>query len=187
MGTPSPYLRLVNVNNSGGELLQAEEGRRAVWPLIGAARSNPEVHGHAYHAISESGGVFFTAESPGGSGVLTIYARIHCAAGSSPSCKRRWERRIPRNRRRLQPVAVRVHGPGRDVREHARQQKNMTLEPKQVKEECQGFKPATFEGASADGSKVFFTTAQRLLNGDGDQTPISTSTTSRRGNTAKTH
>jgi hypothetical protein len=30
--------------------------------------------------------------------------------------------------------------------------------------------PATYQGASADGSKVFFTTAQQLVNGDQDET-----------------
>ncbi len=35
---------------------------------------------------------------------------------------------------------------------------------------CSGISPATYEGGAVDGSRVFFTTSQQLVNGDVDQT-----------------
>jgi hypothetical protein len=35
---------------------------------------------------------------------------------------------------------------------------------------CNGLSPASFAGGAADGSRLFFTTAQQLVNGDTDQT-----------------
>ena len=146
-GEGAVRLRLVNMDD--GTELRLLHGVET--PLLGDAAH--EVAGTAYEAISQQssrggetvpGGetAFFTAE-PSGGGPQAIYARISCAIRS--------ELRIPRKRR-----AARCRERG--------------AKPSRVSaSECEGgcahegAKPAIFQGASADGSKVFFTTEQELL------------------------
>jgi hypothetical protein len=188
MGTASPRLRLVNVDNEGKEL--AENLTTFEGPLLGDRRETPPVNGSDYHAISESGEtVFFTAtplftQQPVGQ-QQTVYARIHCAAGSSPSCK------DDGNGESLETVAVsnpspsqctrigcpKVCPPGEEKKlTNEREEAEAKAEAPKVKEKeaelaiCHGIKPATFVGASADGSKVFFITSQQLVNADTDET-----------------
>ena len=168
MGTGAQYLRLVNVDNSGGELLTEQGGAGGLeGPLLGAARGDPHVLGSSYHAISESGDVFFTAQPPGGSKTLTLYARIHCVAG--PSCTE------DGNGEDLETVNVSNPSPSECTETTCPKVCTAAEEAKLgatlAKEECQGLKSATYEGASVNGSKVFFTTRQRLLNGDTYETP----------------
>jgi hypothetical protein len=150
--TPSSTLRLVNVDNKGKQLLLLHSGS-VEGPLVGDMRPSPRpgtgpVLGSRYHAISTSGGtVFFTAtpNEPGEEGIETVYARIHCVhtIQNESTCKEEG------NGEWFETVAVSnpTHG------------------------ECEACnagerRPATFQGASADGSKVFFTTKQELLNAD---------------------
>ena len=112
LGTQSPELHLVNVDNEGNMI--GPEHQIA----IGA------IEGVNSHAISADGSkIFFTATPSGG--VPTIYARVNNAETltvSAPECEGKCEREEP--------------------------------------------KAATYQGASANGSKVFFTTNQQLLGGD---------------------
>ena len=169
MGTGSRYLRLVNVNNGGGELLTVSESGQLLGPLIGAARNNPRVYGSSYHAISEVGGVFFTAQPPG-SPILTLYARIHCVhtTENEPTCKEdgNGEYLETVNVSNPTPSECTVTGTVTGCPKACTAAEEVKLGATLAKEECQGLKPATFEGASADGSKVFFTTKQRLLSSD---------------------
>jgi hypothetical protein len=146
-GSQSPQLRLVNVDNNR-QPLETEPGL-GLGPLLGD--SAVFANGTAYNAISQSGmTVFFSANPPGGSpsptGVRTVYARVHCPPESSPSCHE------DGNNEWLETVAV--SSPSPPCTECA--------EP--------AAKPATFQGASADGSKVFFTTEQQLLPSDSNTT-----------------
>jgi len=133
IGTSSAELRLVNVDNSGNELLNGREG-----PLLGNNHPAPAATGTSYHAISESGkAVFFTA-TPASTGTPAVFARI----GSGEAGAR----------------TVNISDPGADG----------VAECTTCVTTAHG---ATFQGASADGSKVFFTTSQQLLNSDTDTTP----------------
>jgi hypothetical protein len=132
VGTASPELRLVSVDNSGTQLA-TPEGSTRYGPSFGDSG-----HGHtgtAYQAMSESGEtVFFTAtptatQQPAGER-QTVYARVH----------------------HIETVPVSNPVPAECT----------TCSPTPA--------PATYQGSSADGSKVFFTTAQQLVNGDKDET-----------------
>jgi hypothetical protein len=156
IGSSSPTLRLVNVANPppgappgqpGEELGVTVEGVMGEGPMLGDQRVSPIEWGGASHAISEDGRtVFITATPPPPavppeSEVLTIYARRQCAPGSSSNCKE------DGNDEFFETVTV--SDPG--------------------SEECAECKvserkPAYFMGASADGSKVFFMTEQKLLS-----------------------
>jgi hypothetical protein len=160
-----PQLRLANVDNSGNELALGVGPpvslRSPKWeeipPLVGDSRALNEVEGgSAYHAISESGErVFFTA-TPAGGGVQTLYARIHCEPGSSPECHE------DGNSEWLETIAV-----SDPSLSECSACKHVT-EPTELK-------AATFQGASADGSKVFFTTEQSLLSKEENAgTPVNT-------------
>ena len=139
---------------------QAEKTPRtsATGPLVAG------VKGSTYHAISESGETVFFTATPEGSEILTLYARAPCVTGvMHPNCK--YVEKVDKEGRveqegtanpRGEPtgretVAVSAQLRRRNAREHAllRQHAN-----------------ATFQAASADGSKVFFTTKQKLLNSD---------------------
>jgi len=213
MGTPTPYLRLVNVENSGAELLLHAEGQD-VGPLLGAMGvAGLGVKGNSSHAISASGNtVFFSATPPGGSLILTLYARVQCVrtAKNESTCKE------DGNGEYLETVAV--SDPEEYTKEHSNakecaslQETELAADAQQLKEkeeelraeakvlEAEGkvveakeklleaeakkkekeerekelagcLKSATFEGASADGSKVFFTTQQQVLGSDTDRT-----------------
>jgi Tol biopolymer transport system component len=121
LGTESPELRLVSVNNEGTPLWTEHDSGS---PYVGAARLFTLIEGSADQAVSLDGQtVYFTAE-PAGGGPLTLYARTGDFAGGTPAS----------------PLTVEIaHN-------------------------------ATYWGASADGSKVFFTTAEKLASTDTDRT-----------------
>jgi hypothetical protein len=137
--SPEPKLRLVNVDESGKELVLKEEGAERP-PLLGhhEIAENPLVEGTEYHAISASGETVFFTATPEGTEIQTLYARVD---GGSPAAK---------------TVTISAQAPEPDCNA-----------------ECKKSKPlgATFQGASSDGSKVFFTTAQQLLNADKNTEP----------------
>jgi hypothetical protein len=132
VGTASPELRLVNVDNNGNELLNVKGG-----PLIGGTRSSPKIVGTAYHAISQSGRTVFFEATPPSTGVLTLYARVDNGESGAHT--------------------VDISNP---AAEGASECTTCSTTPYAAK----------FQGASADGSKVFFSTAQQLLNSDTDTT-----------------
>jgi hypothetical protein len=150
--TAASTLRLVNVDNKGAELLiRNKEGLTisVAGPLIGDTGFVPAVLGSRYHAISTSGRtVFFTAtpNEPGEEEIQTVYARIHCVltTQNESTCK------DGGNGESFETVAVSNPSHGE-------------CETCNVGEERSN---ATFQGASADGSKVFFTTEQELLDLD---------------------
>jgi hypothetical protein len=133
VGTASPQLRLVNLDNNGNQLTNPENPTTRYAPVFGD--SGLHHTGSAYHAFSDDGEtVFFTAtptaaQQPAGE-QQTIFARVHHSETVSVS----------------NPVPIEC----------------TTCSPTP--------RPATYMGASADGSKVFFTTAQQLVNGDKDET-----------------
>lgn len=120
IGTQSPELRLVNVDNSGSMI-----GPENVND-VGASLKEP--YGGEYQAISDDGSkIFFTATPAGG--VPTVYARVDGR----------------------ETVAISSPSPSECTTCSATPQE------------------ALYQGASVDGSKVFFTTTQQLLNSDTDE------------------
>jgi hypothetical protein len=163
LGTTAPRMRLVNVDNNGRQLVNlAEEvsGPQLVGPYLGDWRNDFEVHGSSYQAIARDGRtVFFTAtpsaeqgQQPAGE-QRTIYARLHCVTPSS-TCKEDNEGYEPpdKSHELLETIPVSNPVPSQCT----------TCSPTAL--------PTTFQGASADGTKVFFTTNQQLLNSDTDET-----------------
>jgi len=123
VGTTSPELRLVNVDNSG-EMIGPENTNAIGGLATGSGRQSSD-----YQAISETGSkIFFTATPT--VGVATVYARVN---GTE---------------------TVAISGPSPSECTTC----NTTPEA------------AEYQGAAADGSKVFFTTSQQLLNSDTDAT-----------------
>jgi Tol biopolymer transport system component len=125
VGTGSPELRLVNVDNSGNMI--GPENKNAVGGL----------ETDHYQAVSTDGSkIYFTATPTGG--VPTIYARID---GN-------------------ETVTISNPSPSECTRTGSEPGGECNTEPQ----------PAYYQGASANGSKVFFTTTQQLVNGDTDST-----------------
>src|ERR1019366_2627040 len=123
VGTGSPELRLVDVDNAGNKI---GVGNTVVLGVN---------EGSAYQAISADGSmIYFTVEPTGG--VPTIYARIDGK----------------------ETVAVSEPSPSECTRTEAELGGECNTEPR----------AAVYAGASADGSKVLFTTSQQLLNSDTD-------------------
>ena len=150
VGTESPELRRVSVDNSGKSLVLVTGEETHV--AIGAKN----IFGHAgsyYHAISSSGRTVFFSATPGGSGndseTLIVYARVPCVLPQL-GCETKSE--DPEGRTVEGRQTVKVSNPTE----------------KEGCKLCDGTnpKPASFQGASADGSKVFFTTSETLLNKD---------------------
>jgi hypothetical protein len=141
VGTESPELRLVDVDNSGNMIGPGNTSD------LGAEELAPP-RGGRYQAVSANGStIYFTATPNASNGfgssanVETIFARVNGTSTfdiSNPS-------------------------PAECTR--------CTQEAEEGKMENSEAKPATYQGASADGSKVFFTTKQQLVNGDTDSTP----------------
>jgi Tol biopolymer transport system component len=122
LGSVSPQLRMISVNNEGTPLT-TNGGLDG--PYIGGYRTDPGVEGSLYQAVSSDGQtVYFTAE-PAGGGPLTLYARTGDFAGGTSAS----------------PTTVAIAA------------------------------EATYVGASADGSKVFFTASQELAATDHDSSP----------------
>jgi hypothetical protein len=159
VGTGSATLRLVNVGRAPSEengLTICCNGGKREAPLLGDRRESPNVKGTDYHAISENGEtVFFTAQKEGQE-TLTIFARVGCVTG--PRC--RYVKKVDEEGRVTEEGETGIAGTGRET--------VAVSDPKCTPEPCKVSTPAspTFQGASADGKKVFFTTAQQLLNED---------------------
>jgi hypothetical protein len=141
VGTGAPELRLVNVDNSGNMI--GPENTSFVGAAALAALGGPG----AYQAISADGSTIFFTEAPNASNgfgssanVQTIFARVD---GTST-------------------VDISNPSPSQCTR--------CAQEAEEGKPESSEAKPAEYQGASADGSKVFFTTEQQLVNGDTDST-----------------
>lgn len=120
IGTPSPRLRLVDVDNNGN--------------LIGPENAVHvgSITGSTYQAVSQDGQTIFFTATPAG-GVPTVYARI----GGKETV----------------PVSEPSSSQCTEVCAEAARQ------------------GAIYDGATQDGSKVFFTTAEPLVNADTDETP----------------
>jgi hypothetical protein len=179
LGTAAPELRLENVDNSGGLLTMHAPAAVSNYsaPLVGDSRyqPHPNLPGTAYHAISKSGETVFmtAARAVSGAGteeeknVATIYARVPCKSG--PNCFHVYVepngQRVEATEEKPPAGGTKVPGTGRETIEISK-----PAPPPACTETCAepNKNPpadATFQGASADGSTMFFTTEQRLLNG----------------------
>jgi hypothetical protein len=142
VGTSQPELRLVNIDNNGSMIGPEEPS------ALGALGESTSVEEYkAYQAVSANGStIFFTATPNVSNGfgssvnVKTVFARVE---GTST-------------------VDISNPSPSQCTR--------CTQEAEEGKPESSEAKPASYQGASADGSKVFFTTTQQLVNGDTDST-----------------
>jgi hypothetical protein len=142
VGTSQPELRLVNVDDNGSMIGPDEaSGLGAVGESVSVEENK------AYQAVSANGStIFFTATPSASNGfgssvnVKTVFARVD---GTST-------------------VDISNPSPPGCTR--------CTQEAEEGKPESSEAKPASYQGASADGSKVFFTTTQQLVNGDTDST-----------------
>src|SRR5262249_33176061 len=117
--------------------------------------------GTNFHAISEDAKtVYFTAVPHGGERIPTVYARVRCEA-ASPSCKEDNEGLSAgeMSHEFFETVAISSASPSCEPEPHERICGN-SLTPN----------PTIFQGASADGKIVFFTTEQQLLPQDTDST-----------------
>src|SRR5262249_38422367 len=138
-------------------------------PLLGDAREGPSVLGTSYHAISANGETAFFSATPTAKQLptgekQTVYARVPCVSGSrcayvEADTNGLVEREGPNSEKDVKPEGretIPVSNPP-----------DKECEPEGNSEKCAP-QPATFQGASADGSKVFFTTEQELLPNDKD-------------------
>jgi len=156
VGSKSATLRLVNLDNTGNELATAQEEEGFGGPLIGDFRyDEPHVWGTTYHAISDTGETVFFSATDAHSHTRTVFARIACASG--PSCKEGRETVAVSN------PSLNVSDPGLNAAKSTGSRWECGPTPCATGAEEEA-KPATFQGASADGSKVFFTTTQKLLD-----------------------
>jgi phosphodiesterase/alkaline phosphatase D-like protein len=132
LGSASPVLRLVSVDNSGNPLGESNNKVNELG-LGGGGRTGVDV----YQAVSEDGStIYFTAQREGE--LPTIYARVDHTS----------------------TVTISNPSPSECTRTAA--------EPGGV---CNALEGAPqYQGASADGTKVFFTTNQQLVNSDTDTT-----------------
>jgi hypothetical protein len=160
LDTGEPELRLVNVDNKGGLLADGQAENHKPFqelPLLGDSRPGPKVEGSDYHAISADGkSVFFSAEPtkaqlPAGKQVTegeipSLYGRVPCEGGASCTFVERGGKKVEGRE------TVEVSDPS--AAECSACEQNAT--PKE----------AVFQGASASGEKVFFTTERQLLSGE---------------------
>ncbi len=146
LGTPSPFIRLVNVDNKGDVLPDPAEAP----PKLGDWRSvGPAVLGSDYHAVSSSGEtIFFTAISEVDDEVEALYARTHCirTVSNEGTCKE------DGNNEFFETVSI-------SDPTHAD-----CVECAAVSEPRTELTNPAYVGASANGEKVFFTTEQKLLS-----------------------
>jgi hypothetical protein len=188
LGTAQSELRRVNVANDGSVLMFTGDPQSQA--LLGDSRvaNNPQTRGTDYHAISESGEtVFFTAEKVLNKErvekeeelektVSVLDARTRCLTG--PNCFYMY---VEQGGLRVEAAEGKTAEgnpvTGQPVPNSGRETVEISLPSKtKCTETCadEAKNPpadATFEGASADGSKVFFTTERRLLNEDKNTTP----------------
>ncbi len=147
VGTGNLEPRLVGVSNKGSveAAARAEDKlhiNEAAKLISDCGTELGSLEGEAYNAVSTNGAtVFFTADACGGSPeVNELYARIDGEKTVAIS----------------EPTHPLLQGSGNA--------------PGECNAACEAAvpKPGAFAGASRDGSKVFFTTSQPLLNGDTD-------------------
>lgn len=161
VNTETPQLRLVNVEcpppkatclpTEEQELVLRFKSKRQA-PYLGDRRrwggaGGLAIKGTAYHAVSENGEtVFFSATplTPEGSEGQTIYARVGNGTAGAHT------------------IAVSAQSATECTSVSC-----TSSEPLRVGQAG----AAVYQGASADGSKVFFTTAQKLLNSDENELP----------------
>jgi hypothetical protein len=151
-GRSGSVLRLVNVRRgAGGETEQLGMPEHLLYtngsdaPFLGDASDHSGVvAGTAYHAVSNTGEtVFFTARPTGRPGD-SIFARIRCEEGESCEYADTEGGAVPESGRTTVDVTCANETEGREGRCKAESE----LSPGQS---------AVFQGASEDGSKVFFT------------------------------
>ena len=141
VGTKSPALQLVDVDNNGTMIGPTKDSGLGAGKTINAEK---EV-GNDYQAISADGSlIYFTATPTASNGF-----------GSSAN---------------VQTVFARVDGTSTvDISNPSLSECTRCIqEAEEGKPESSEAQTALFQGASADGSKVFFTTKQQLVNGDTD-------------------
>jgi hypothetical protein len=150
-GAPSAEPALVGVSNEGplqgSPLNQEAKLISNCSTVLGSAKSPSAPTGSLYNAVTASGEtVFFTASACGGTPVVNeLYARVagkHTVAVSEP------------------PLAGPGSVPGRGCTGMCAEAEEKPAERRE----------GVFEGASSDGSKVFFLTEQPLVNSDTDAT-----------------
>ena len=149
VGTESAKLRLVNVEGpieSESELV-IHRGAAREGPALGDRRITPKVGGTDYHAVSENGEVVFFTATGAGSEAATIYARVE---GGRPGAH-----------------TVAVSGQAAATGSAPSECDSVCLGSVAKKVGQEG--AAIYQSASADGSKVFFTTAQKLMNEDANE------------------
>jgi hypothetical protein len=145
LGGETPDLQLVDVDNNGN--MVGPESPTSIGAVPEDQAAEAAGGGTSYQAVSEDGSKIYFTATPNASNsfgsstnVQTIFARVD---GTST-------------------VDVSNPSPSACTR--------CTQEAEEGKPENSEAKPATFEGASLDGSKVFFTTSQQLVNADTDAT-----------------
>jgi hypothetical protein len=140
IGGPSPQLRQVDLDNNGA-MIGPED---AVG--VGAVRASGQfAFASGFQAVSRDGSKIFFTATPDASNdfgsstnVPTVFARVNGAT----------------------TVDLSNPSPSECTR--------CTREAEEGEPETSEAKPAVYQGASADGSKVFFTTTQQLVNADTD-------------------
>ena len=156
-GSASTTLRLVNIDNQGHVLLASgvEGGNGLAAPSLGsyALKTDGSVAGSEERAISQSGETVFFTATPNSvkqpEQTLALYARVPCRFAALPCDTTADEgKELVEGR---QTVNVSDPGP-----EEGCEKCNTTV--KGSVEES-----GIYQGASADGSKVFFTTTRQLL------------------------
>jgi hypothetical protein len=175
VGSASPLLRLVNVDE-GAELTSPD----GVNQYLGANKGGGQTGlGSRYQAISASGeSVFFTALPKKPPEVPTVYGRVPCRAGSS-HCE--YVEKVEDVEEVKQGTVARggrvmSEGPKSEVFPETGRETVAVSNPSEGEcEECLPMgertpQEALFQGASADGSKVFFTTNEKLIKGNPDAT-----------------
>ena len=154
------HLRIVNIGNEGGKphvLVHntnvGPEGEvEWVGPLLGDYAPKGPTQGTSFHAVSESGETVFFTATPDGSLTETVFARVPCSF-SELTCETESEGQPVEGRQ-----TVKVSDPGK--------KEGCKKCEEREKEKKSSPQAATYQGASADGAKVFFTTKQKLLNED---------------------
>jgi len=146
-GEGTPQLRLVNLK--GRVELGWASGTSTIPnqpPLLGDV--NHLTNGTAFQAVSRDGERAFFTAFPTGAHQQQVYARVPCTAGEE--CEF------------LESEGQPVAGSGRET---------IQLSAPECGSGCdhEETQPGLFEGASADGSRVFFTSAQELLPEDTDE------------------
>jgi hypothetical protein len=160
VGTGTAGVRLVSVDNQGGLLANGQIENHKPFhqnPLLGDERAGPKVEGSDYHAISADGNTVFFGATPtqtqlpatkqvAEGEVPSLYARVPCETGASCTFVERGGEQVEGRE------TIEVSDPS--ASECSACEQNAT--PKE----------AVFQGASANGEKVFFTTQRQLLSGE---------------------